>query len=208
VKNLSLILNALLIIAVGFLYYDEFKGNDDDHSEAIENEEANTGDLTIAYVNSDTLLARYKYYEEVSNNLDKKREKLQKEYTRRAEGWQKQVEDYQRTAGNLTIAQARAVEEDLGKKQQNLMQYQETIKQELLQSQAEMMQELYDKVADYLKIYAKENNLKLVLTYSSGSNILYANEGLDITETVISALNDLHENGAGQTNDSDSTASK
>ena len=201
-KNLSLILNGILIIAVGFLYYDEFSESDD----AIESEtksEMSVKNLTIAYINSDSLLTNYNYYEEVSDKLDERRAKLQQEYTRRAEGLQKQIEDYQRTRTNLTIAQARAVEEDLGRKRQNLLQYQETITQELMREEAAITQELYDKVSSYLKKYGDENNLQVVLTYSAGSGLLYANDALNITDQVIEGLNSLAEGDS--VTDSDST---
>jgi len=40
-----------------------------------------------------------------------------------------------------------------------------------------------------LKEYGDKNNLQLVLTYSRGSDVLYANEGLEITDEVIEGLN-------------------
>ena len=203
-KNLSLILNGILIIAVAFLYYDEFADSDDDANDASEQTEISVENLTIAYVNSDSLLTNYNYYEEVSKRLDEKRLKLQQEYTRRAEGLQRQIEDYQRTVNNLTIAQARAVEEDLGRKRQNLMQYQETISQELMREESTITQELYDKVSSFLKTYGDENNLQVVLTYSAGSGLLYANDALNITNHVIRGLNALEEGDSAI--DADSTA--
>jgi outer membrane protein len=192
VKNLSLILNGILIIAVAFLYYDEF-ADSDDAEETSDTSELSLENVSIAYVNSDTLLTNYDYYGEVSEKLDAKRLQLQQEYTRRAEGLQKQIEDYQRTMTNLTIAQARAVEEDLGRKRQNLMQYQETISQNLMREEAAITQELYEKVSSYLKTYGDKNNLQVVLTYSAGSGLLYANDALNITDQVISGLNSLYE---------------
>ena len=204
-KNLSLILNGILIIAVAFLYYNNFAGSDE-ADETINNSELSVGNLSIAYVNSDTLLTNYNYYEEVSKRLDEKRLKLQQEYTRRAEGLQRQIEDYQRTMTNLTIAQARAVEEDLGRKRQNLLQYQETISQDLMREEAAITQELYEKVSSYLKTYGDENNLQVVLTYSPGSGLLYANDALNITDQVLSGLNSIYD--GDKDTESDSTAVK
>ena len=200
-KNLSLILNGILIIAVAFLYYDEFADSDVEDEVSSKNE-LPLENLNIAYVNSDTLLTNYNYYEEVSNRLDEKRLQLQQEYTRRAEGLQKQIEDYQRTMTNLTIAQARAVEEDLGRKRQNLLQYQETISQDLMREEAAITQELYEKVSSFLKTYGDSNNLQVVLTYSAGSGLLYANDALNITDQVISGLNLLYVDDAAANSDS------
>jgi len=206
VKNLSLILNGILFIAVGYLYYNEYAGVDDDQADEGQNG-LTTGNQSIAYVNSDTLFTNYNYYEEVSKALGEKRNKLEQEYIRRAEGLQKQIEDYQRTVNNMTIAQARAIEEDLGKKRQNLMQYQENITLELRNEEATMNQVLYEKVAAFLKNYGDNNNLQVVLTYSAGSGLLYANDALDITPQVISGLNELH-NGALEAEPADTTATK
>lgn len=202
-KNISLILNGILIVAVAFLYYAEF-AESDDTDETSTKSELSVENLTIAYVNSDTLLTNYNYYEEVSKRLDEKRLKLQQEYTRRAEGLQRQIADYQRTMTNLTIAQAQAVEEDLGRKRQNLLQYQETISQNLMREEAAITQELYDKVSSFLKTYGDENNLQVVLTFSAGSGLLYANDALNITDQVLSGLNSIYD--GDKDTESDSTA--
>ena len=204
-KNISLILNIILIVAVGYLYYDEFTEADEVSEPATTGTEI-AGDFPIAYINIDTLLKQYDYYDEVSQKLDEKRNKLQVEYTRRAEALQRQITDFQRTYTNMTMAQAQAVEQDLAGKQQNLMQYQETIRQDLLKEEAEITQKLYDKVVQYLKAYGEENGLQFVLTYSPGGSVMYANENYEITSIVIKGLNEDYSNP--DSSKADSTAVK
>ena len=56
-----------------------------------------------------------------------------------------------------------------------------------------LYEKLYDKVADYLKGYAKEKGYKMVLTYSKGNSaILFADESLDVTKEVIKGLNEAY----------------
>ncbi len=190
-KNLSLILNALLIIAVGYLYIQEFT-DDDDATEPSELTSISSGRL--AYVNSDSLLAHYNYYEEVANALQEKRQSMEAEFTQRAQALQKQFDDYQRTYLNMTVPQARAVEEDLMNKRQELGAYQENITQQLMQEEAAITTNLYEKVSTYLKKYGDDKGLEIVFTYAPGSGLLYANDALDITNDVIAALNDEHQN--------------
>jgi outer membrane protein len=203
-KNISLILNAVLIVAVAYLYYNEFTETDE-LKETGEITLSQSGDLPIAYINIDTLLTQYDYYEDVSEKLDNKRNKLQVEYTRRAEALQKQIEDFQRTYTNMTMAQAQAVEQDLSQKQQNLMQYQESIRQDLLREEAEVTQQLYDKVIKFLKSYGEENDLQFVLTYSPGGSVMYANEEYEITDVVLNGLNDEYLNPKTELTDTTST---
>ncbi len=192
-KNLSIILNVVLLIAVGYLYIAHFSKN-------VEIKSAEAGDenkevfqnLSIAYIDSDSLLTKYELTKEIETKLATKQGKFEKEYQNRAQGLQQEISDFQRTAANLTVAQGKALEESLMKKQQNLMRYQESLTQQLRQEEAELNEELYENVSAYLKEYGKENNLELVLTYSRGSGVLYANEQLDISDDVIKGLNEAY----------------
>lgn len=191
-NNISIGLNVVLLIAVVVLYVMHFKG-DSDSSESIESSNAAPVDLSIAYVNSDSLLKNYDFFKQLEKQLIDKRDKLNVEYQNRAEGLQKEINNFQTTAGNMTISQARAVEEDLQKKQQNLMMYQDQLRQQLMQEEGKMNSELYDKVSDYLQDYGLDKNLQIVLTYTKGSGVLYANEGLDITDQILTGLNDAYD---------------
>ncbi len=191
-NNISIGLNVVLLIAVVVLYVLHFSADSDSH-ESAESSTVEPSNLSIAYINSDSLLKNYNFFKELEKRLIEKREKLNIEYQNRAEGLQKEFATFQSTAGNMTINQARAVEEDLRKKQQNLMMYQEQLGQQLMQEEGKMNADLYDKVSDYLHVYGSNKNLQIVLTYTKGSGVLYANEGLDITDQILAGLNEAYD---------------
>lgn len=199
-KNLSLALNVVLIFAVGFLYYKQFSGAPAAAQKSGNDSTSVFTDVSIAYVNSDSLLAKYNYMNDIQDQLDKHQAKLEKEYQNRAEGLQNEIEDFKRTANTMTIAQAKAQQQNLQQKQQNLYQYQQSLSQQLAEHQADLTNKLYDKVAEYLKGYGKKHNLQVVLTYTKGSGVLYANDSLDITNAVVEGLNKEYngENGKGE----------
>jgi len=145
--------------------------------------------LTLAYVNSDSLAANYLYFADVNSQLEEKRAKYEKEFANRATGLQRQIEDFQKTANNMTLAQGRAVEEDLTRKQQNLQQYQQSLTQDLLKEEAKLNKELYEKVAKFLNNYGKEQGLDFIFKHSTGGEIWYGDSLLDITKDVIEGLN-------------------
>lgn len=167
--------------------------------EAKLGEEASTAvaksDLAMAYVNSDSLAANYLYFAEVNEQLETKRAKFEKEFANRATGLQRQIEDFQKTANNMTMTQGRAVEEDLTRKQQNLQQYQQSLTQELLKEESKLNKELYEKVASFLKNYGKEKELDFIFKYSTGGEIWYGNSMLDITNEIIEGLNTAYNAG-------------
>ncbi len=151
--------------------------------------------LSFAYVNSDSLAANYLYFSEINDQLETKRAKYEKEFANRANGLQRQIQDFQQTANNMTIAQARAVEEDLTRKQQNLQQYQQSLTQELLKEEAKLNKELYEKVATYLADYGKSKGIDFIFKYSTAGEIWYGDSSYDITEEIIKGLNEQYKAG-------------
>lgn len=188
-KNLSLVLNLVLLVAVGVLFYLHFTGKPQETQLAVASEGTPKSKAVIAYINSDSLLNNYEFSQEIQDKMRKLEEKYQAEFANRAKGLETEVANFQRNAGNMTMSQARALEEDLMRKRNNLMQYQENLSQQLLQEQAKYNEELYNNVATYLKDYGQKEKLDVVLTYTKGSGVLYASDSLDITKTVIAGLN-------------------
>ena len=72
-KNLSLVLNAVLIVVVGVLYYLHFSGRP---KSTPAGSTALPGDMKIAYINSDSVLKNYEYFKVTGEKLESKRKKL------------------------------------------------------------------------------------------------------------------------------------
>jgi outer membrane protein len=205
VKNLSLILNVVLLVAVGALYFMHFSENPDKEQESPEVTER--AGYAVAYINSDSVLQNYDYFKKMQEDLEGKTAKLEAEYQNRAQGLQKEITDYQQNQGNLTIGQAQALEQNLRQKQQNLQLYQQKLTQDLMAEENKMSQELYKKITDYLKQYGESNDLQMVVRFNQGSDVLYATDGMDITQSVITGLNEEYNTSLNQT-PADSTAAE
>ncbi|HMP99457.1 MAG TPA: OmpH family outer membrane protein [Cyclobacteriaceae bacterium] len=192
-KNLSLILNLVLLAAVSVLFYLHFGARSvvTDKKEVAEIA-ASTVQYQMAFINSDSVLRNYDYFNTIRKQLEDKTRKYDQEFRNRAQGLQNEMTNYQRNAQNLTIGQARAVEEDLMKKEQNLRLYQESLTQDLMAEEAKMNQELYKRITDFLKEFGQERGLQIVFKYDTSSDVLYAGEGLDITNEVIAGLNETY----------------
>ena len=189
-KNVSLVLNAVLLVAVAVLYYLHFSSPTGATNGAGVN--AGSSDLKVAYINSDSVLKYYNYFKVNRDRLESRGKKLDQDLRNRAEALQKDIEAYQRNLSNLTIGQAKAIEEDLGKRQQNLRMYQESLSQELMVEESKMNQELYSKVTSFLKKYGQERGLQVVLKYDPSSDLLFGGDSLDITKAVVAGLNEAY----------------
>jgi outer membrane protein len=146
---------------------------------------------TIVFVNSDTLVNNYEYYKVVKSKLQDLSQKAQAEIATKGQAFQKEVATYQKTASSLTPMQKAATEKRLAKKQQDLEALGQNTQKQLQDESADQNAKLYDKIAAYLKTYAKVKGYKIVLTYSKASpSMLYGDESLDVTKEVLAGLNE------------------
>lgn len=208
-KNLSLILNIVLLVAVGVLYYLHFSGPKAATSTGSTANDAVLSDLKIAYINADTVLKYYEYLKVNKQQLEAKSQKLGADFRNRAQGLQNEFNAYQRSVNSMTIGQVKATEENLAKKQQNLQLYQQTLEQQLMQEEANLQKQLYDRITAFLKTYSAEKGLQVVLKFDPTSDMLYGGNALDISQDVINGLNDSYKNEkAGTEVKGDSIAKK
>lgn len=194
-KNLSLALNGVLVVAVVVLYYLHFSASGSVGGSG--NGGALLQDAKIAYINSDSVLKHYEYLTVNKKELEAKGARMEQDFRDRAQSLQNDVATYQRTVNNMTFGQAKAAEEELTKKQQNLQMYQQSLSQELAIEEGKLNKELYDRITAFLKVYGQENNLQVVLKYDPTSDVLYGGAGLDITQPVIEGLNAAYKNEKG-----------
>jgi outer membrane protein len=205
-KNLSIVLNAILLVAVVVLYVLYFSDRKPATSASRTNDTSNYN-LKIAYINSDTILKYYDYLKAQREQLEAKTKKMDSDLQKRAEGLQNEFAAYQRNVNSMTLGQVRAAEEDLTKKRNNLQMYEQTLAQQVMVEQEKINKELYDRVTSFLKTYGQDRGLQVVFKYNPNSDMLYGGETLDITREVVDGLNDAYKNEkSGTASKADSTA--
>lgn len=169
-------------------------GNKETKTEATKSSSTTvSADDKIVYVNSDTLLTKYEYFKELKSKMESKGKAAESDMAAKSQAFQREVQQYQQQQNTLPADQRAATEQRLARKQQELQAYQQNAGAALQNEQAKEQEVLYNKVAEYLKTYAKTKGYKMVLTYSKGNSaILFADESLDITKEVITGLNEAY----------------
>jgi outer membrane protein len=147
----------------------------------------------IVFVNSDSLLTKYDYFKDMSARLEKKGKAAQADLVNKGQAFQREVAEYQKAAATMAADQRQATEQRLQRKQQELQAYQQNAGAQVQNDQAGEQAKLYEKVAEFLKVYAKDKGYKMVMTYQKGnSGILYGDASLDITSDVVKKLNEAY----------------
>ena len=204
-KNLSLILNGILIIAVGILYFLHFKqpkqittvktpeGKDTlvAVQPAGETENAGTTGSKILYVDIDTINLKYNYIKTQKASMEKQGAQAEATLKAKAKVLQDEIMAYQKKAqaGELTQQQAQAIEKGLGEKQQALALQEQKLSEELIKKTDKIQEELNKRMKKELKVYLDEYNADYIMGYTEGANILLTNPKLNITSQVLKKLN-------------------
>lgn len=154
---------------------------------------------TIVYINSDTLLAKYNYVKDVNKTMNDKGQAAKAAVQSRRDALQREVADYQKNAATMPADQRQTTEQRLQREGQAEQAYEQNTSAELQDQQAKATGKLDDKVAEYVKQYAKEKGYKMVLTYAkTGSNVIYGDPSLDVTADVLKGLNDAYAKDGGK----------
>ncbi len=196
-KNLSLIINIVLAVAVIVLFVLVLgnKSNSVANQSVTGKNQVTSGKLPIAYVNVDSLLLHYEFAKESNESLIKKQEDSRLKINTLARQLQNEMGDFQRKLeNNAFLSRDRAQQEQtrLQKKQQDLQELDGSLSKQLVQVQQKMSEQLRDTINNFMKEYNKDHKYQLIISNTSSDNILYAEKTYDITAEVTKLLNERY----------------
>jgi outer membrane protein len=195
-KNLSLILNAVLIVAVGVLFYLHFstKGSAKPGPVSTEGSSIVRPDVPIVYINIDTLLNNYEYFKDMQDDFADKQSEMEAELNNRSRQYEASAMDFQNKVqkGLVTRREAAELEQQLLQEQQNLLQLRDQLTMELAEEEQVSNRKLINAIMEYLKVYNADQKYQFIFSNSFGDNVLFANDKLDITYSVLPGLNEQY----------------
>ena len=193
-KNTSLILSIISLAAVvvfGVLSLTKGGKSADVQAdgEAVE-AAASKGD--IVYVNLDRILMEYDMANDLRSVVQTKIQSIQAEVNRRAKKLENDVIDFQNKLdkGHLTRTNAEIQSQKLQQQELEFNNYAAQKDQEIQEEQVVMMNQLGDAIQTFLNKYNEEKQYAMILTNSGGAPVITADAALDITDDVLSGLNE------------------
>lgn len=193
-KNASLILNAILLVAVAHLYYLHFsnKGpNTPNATETTAPAASSTNGVSIAFVNADTLDAKYEWLKKQKESIEQRLRNTENSLAAKQEALMKDAAALQEKfqTGTMTRAEAEKAQAGLMQREQRLGEEQQRLSKQLGDEQKKALNDLYANVETKLKTLSSQIGYDYILSYSRGGQILLANDSLDITKQVLELLN-------------------
>ena len=146
-------------------------------------------DLKIAFVYTDSVINKYELFQNRSDIITQKGKRFDLDLQSKARDFEQEIAIFEQTGGNLTQDQINRKQEELKQKEQNLINYRTTLMQELSDDESELLNDVYDRVQEFIKEYARENGIDLILSHTRGGAMWYGVDAIDVTRFVVEGLN-------------------
>lgn len=197
-KYLSIV-NCILLVGLILLYIFHFTGIGAKGGKSLANADAKApvavgeGGVKIAYINTDTLMAKYQYAIDLQKQLKDFQTAKENSYKQQMAQFQNDYQAYVQGGGEkMTLSQQQAKEKELTDRANRLQslegEYAQQITEKTMQESEKMTQAVYNFIREY---NAQNQQFDIILSKSfSSSPVLYGNEGMDITDEIVKGLNE------------------
>lgn len=213
-KNTSIGIQAILAVAVIVLYILHFtqgsspktsleskpkeKTSEEINEEAPQEDnttQKSTDNSRFAFVNSDTLVEKYEYYQTIQKQLESKRASFEATFRNREKSLQNEMMAFQQSVqtGAMNEQTAMLKQEELLKKRDNFVQDGKNQESYLIKEEQSMGKKINDKISDFLKRFAEENGYAMIFSYTKNSlaiGVMHGAPELNVTNEVIKKLNE------------------
>ncbi len=141
----------------------------------------------IGYLNTADLLVQMPEVKKADSLLAQHAEEMQKQYGSYVTEYQQKLSDYQQNSPGWSDVKKEAAEEDLGKLQTRISEYEQQSQQKLEEKKQELYGPILDKVKTIIKEVGAENKFTAVM---DGATLLYVGtDAVDILPLVKKKLN-------------------
>lgn len=148
--------------------------------------------MKIAYVEIDTLLAKYNFCVDLNEAMVKKSENVRLTLNQRANELDKQKREFQtKVQNNAYLTQERAQQEynRIAKLEQDLQELSNKLQSELMSENEKNSLQLRDSINAFLKEYNKSRGYSMIISNTGFDNLLYADSVYNITREILEGLN-------------------
>ncbi len=191
-KKTNFILKGFLALAIVFGFTQCANNNGAATQSAPATGTAGSSNMKIAYVEIDSLLTKYNFWNDLNEQMIKKEENIRTTLNEKGKKLEKEAQEFQRKIeNNGFVSRERAEQEQarLVKQQQELQNLQQRLTEELAIENQKNSLQLRDSINSFLKIYNQDKGYDLIISNTGFDNLLYANPAYNITNEIVEGLN-------------------
>lgn len=191
-KRINYLMNGLAALAFIVLFSQCAGKAENQTATAPTPANAELSGMKIAYVEIDTLLAKYNFCVDLNEAMVKKSENVRMTLNQKANALAQEKQDFQKKyESNAFLSQERAQQEyaRLGKMEQDLQGLSEKLQSGLMEENNKNSLQFRDSINSFLKEYNKTRGYSLIFSNTGFDNLLYADKAFNITKEIVDGLN-------------------
>jgi outer membrane protein len=199
-KNALVILNVILLMAVGLLFYLHFntgKANTKSQNKAEQKDPIGSsaqGGCRIAYFEMDSIAANFVKANEMQKELEKKEDKMNSEMTGLQNKYQERFNNFQQRSANMTPSQLDAARNELAQWSQKINDTKAGFDQEYKTYYVQTQQEILSMIRKFCTEYNKDGKYSIIISNEPGL-VFYKDTTMDITKELLDGLNKTYGSG-------------
>jgi outer membrane protein len=196
-KNGAIVLNVVLLIAVGVLFYFHFASNNSHEplqNRAIKKDSFVTvapGGCNIAYFEMDSVEANFEAAKEWKNELEKKEDAMNTEMTNLQNLYQEKFNNLQQRGSSMTATQVEAAKTELNQLDERMRNTKSRLDQEYKSYYVQTQQEILSMIRKFCTDYNKNKGYAVIIADEPGL-IFYKDSTFDITSDLLVGLNKIY----------------
>ncbi|MBK7882645.1 MAG: OmpH family outer membrane protein [Chitinophagaceae bacterium] len=193
-KNVLLVINVLLLAAVGYLYYYNFSAKPNikasANNETVHVKDTFAAKASIAYIELDSLNKHIVYIKDRRKELEAEQTAIENEWQNGYKRLQAQRDNFIKK-GASSPAEMEQMQNTLIQQQQQIDGAKQSKSQKLNEKSFTFMDDIQKKLKEFLADYNKDKKFTFILTAGSGLDyMLYKDTTLNITKYVIDGMNE------------------
>ena len=196
-KNGLIILNVILLMAVGVLFYLHFNSaktgtksqNKTEQKDPIDSS-AQSG-CRIAYFEMDSVAANFEKAKEMQGELEKKEEKMNSEMNRLQNLYQQKYINFQQHGATMSSSQLDAARNELGQLDQTIKDTKASLDQDYKTYYVQTQQEILSMIRKFCSEYNKDKRYAIIISNEPGL-VFYKDSTMDITRDLLEGLNKMY----------------
>ncbi len=195
-KQFSIALNVLLLLAVGYLYYVHFSSSAPGQAKAAAlpaaaHKPVSGGHVNIAYVDLDSLNEKIHFIRDKRKELESEQKAIETEWENGYRNLENQKNNFLKKGNAITQQEAEVFQESLLRQQQQVDGRKQSANQKLGEKSYKFMDDMQKQLKAFLNEYNADRNYQYILTTGTGLDYLvYKDSSMNITDDVVNGMNE------------------
>lgn len=158
--------------------------------------------LNVAFIYGDTINEKYNFLIDARKELESEEKLLKERVARKIQKAENRYRELQQQSASMTEADMQEAQLELQNLDLEIRQFEEKLASDYRKREIELQKEYIDKIDGFLEKFNSDDRYDMIFNYQRGGNVLWIKDSFDITDTVLTELNDLYAKAVAAKKDS------